>query len=95
MSLSKETIGGEIVDRDRDHEPAVVRRCSAAARYPADRTGGGRAAGVREQAPAAAAEVDAESFEHRGRTEIGRHNLADRCRGQSLAHHCPRFLDPE
>ena len=24
MSLSKETIGGEIVDRDRDHEPAVV-----------------------------------------------------------------------
>src|SRR5438874_344649 len=24
MSVSKETIGGEIVDRDRDHEPAIV-----------------------------------------------------------------------
>ena len=33
ISLSKETIGGEIVDRDRDHEPAVVIR--AGVRRPA------------------------------------------------------------
>ena len=32
MSLSKETIGGEIVDRDRDHEPFDLRGGAALAR---------------------------------------------------------------
>ena len=34
MSLSKEAIGGEIVDRDRDHEPTGVRRGVSPERRP-------------------------------------------------------------
>ena len=59
------------------------------------RISGRRPAGLRERAPAAAAQVDAESFEYRRGAEIAGHNFADRCRSQFLDQHSPRFTDPE